>query len=205
MQSVPQSARKPGLKHQLGQPESSPVKKVFKVPQVPKVDAAAVPADPELPKMTCPVNGQVAFMEKENLPVYKIGYDKYLSFICAPGLAHGPTRIMLSERKGPAGNPKMTGKGIAIEVPQFLKLYGLILSGATDLSDAEKNDHNLHRMFALGGGIFFQWSRYGRTNLATVRRFITLNNGDLIPDKVGLSFGQTVYDNLKKMFKEMVR
>jgi hypothetical protein len=41
------------------------------------------------------------------------------------------------ERKGPSRNPVLTGKGIAIEVDQFLRLYGLLLSGASDLTDRE--------------------------------------------------------------------
>jgi hypothetical protein len=62
---------------------------------------------------------------------------------------------------------------------------------------------DLHRMHNLGRGVFFQWGRYGRNTVATVRRFIKLVNGDMVPHNVGLSFGQSVYDNLK-MFKEMV-
>src|SRR5450432_1853194 len=59
-----------------------------------------------------PVNGQIAFME-QNLPVYKTGYDKYLSFVTSPDQK---IRVMLSERQGPVNAPLLTGKAITLKL-----------------------------------------------------------------------------------------
>lgn len=134
--------------------------------------------------------GKVAFNEG-GMPVYKIGYDKFLSFIPSNSCT---LSIKFSERKGPESAP--TGKQVTLTLAQFLKLYGLVLTGSM-----QRDDKTMH---ALGDGFFFQWSSYKGREVATVRRFVTLSGGSLVPLKRdGISFGATTYDTLVKMFREM--
>ena len=137
-----------------------------------------------------PANGQVAFHEG-SMPVFKIGYDKFLSFFTGNG---NSLSILMSERKGPSNMP--TGRQVTLTLAQFLKLHGLVLSGVM-----RRDDNTMH---ALGDGVFFQWSHFAGREVATVRRFVTLQNGNLVPlKKDGLSFGLSTYDTLTKMFQEM--
>ncbi|OQV13210.1 hypothetical protein BV898_12534 [Hypsibius exemplaris] len=131
-----------------------------------------IPMNDEYKLPELPVNGQVAFVEK-NRPVYKIGYDKYLSF--SPD-AEGRIYIRLCERKGPIGEPAETGKAVTMDLTQFLRLYGTIMSGVADRPDGEDGPTK----YALGNGLYLQWSKFRGNNIATVRRFATLKNGKIV-------------------------
>ncbi|OWA53996.1 hypothetical protein BV898_18419 [Hypsibius exemplaris] len=82
----------------------------------------------------------------------------------------------------------------------FFRLYGTIKSGMADRTDKEDGPTK----YALGNGLYFQWSKFHSNNIARVRRFAVLKNGNIVAlKKDGLSFGKSTYDNLKKMFKNM--
>ncbi|OQV19440.1 hypothetical protein BV898_06554 [Hypsibius exemplaris] len=123
----------------------------------------------KLPEL--PVNGQVAFVEKN-----------------VPSIRSDPSQT--------GGD----GKAVTMDLTQFLRLYGTIMSGVADRPDGEDGPTK----YALGNGLYLQWSKFRGNNIATVRRFATLKNGNIVAlKKDGPLFGKSTYDNLKKMFKEM--
>ena len=100
-----------------------------------------------------------------------------------------------------------SNKQIALNLEQFNKLSGLLLSGQGDWDDMTRgagcDDGKLTPLYALGGNIYLGWSRYNRTNVVTIRKFFVSPKNDILPTKVGVSFGSRTYEGLKELIRDM--
>ena len=153
-------------------------------------------------------NGQLAFLE-DGFPVFKVGYDRFLSVRLNSSQKDSTwLYYILGEWKlSASGGWQMTDKILRISASQFCRLAGLIMSGKGDLIPGSEE----RPMYHLGNGLYFNWSQYNRSNLATVRAFQLGASGDLMPTKRGISFGQRCFDTIKKLlmdgkiFEEMAK
>jgi Transcriptional Coactivator p15 (PC4) len=145
-------------------------------------------------------NGQLAFLE-DGFPVYKVGYDRFLSLRLNSSIKDSTwLYYILGEWKvGPDGGWVMSEKVLRLSASQFCRLAGLIMSGNGDLVEEGTGER---AMFHLGNGMYFNWGRFNRSNLATVRNFYLNASGDLMPGKQGISFGQRCYDTIKKLLMD---
>ena len=138
-------------------------------------------------------------------PVYKIGWDKY--FLVED--ADGTPMFNLSEWTiSESGDRSRTAKSISLTVEQFSRLSGLLMADKADITETEAGepsaDGRTSPMWRLGDLVYFGWSKWDRTNLASVRRYRESKYGDLIPTKEGLSFGLKTYEALKKLIFDLV-
>ena len=67
-----------------------------------------------------------------------------------------------------------------------------------------KDSDRLSPMYQLGDNVYFLWSRWNKAEVATVRRYKELLNGDLVPTKIGFSFTEKYFDALLEIIKSMV-
>jgi hypothetical protein len=144
-------------------------------------------------------NGQLAFLE-DGFPVYKVGYDRFLSIRLNTTIKDSTwLYCILGEWKvGADGEWVMSDKVLRISASQFCRLAGLIMSGKGDLVDGPEE----RPMFHLGNGLYFNWGHYNRSNVATVRYFHGNAFGDRMPGKQGISFGQRCYATIKKLLMD---
>ena len=154
-------------------------------------------------KPTRVLNGEKAF-EYGGFPAFRIALGKYVYV----NKTITGVNIDFGEWDDKTGSHVRSTKNISLDVAQYVRLCGLILSGKCDLSDAQQQSSQeygrLTPMFHLGNQVYFSWSRWNRSNLATVRYYRPNASGDLVPTKNGLTFGHQAFFALKKMIKDMV-
>ena len=132
---------------------------------------------------------------------YKIGHERFLYVV---KLADASVKVYLGavlESPGISTSPR----NIELTISQFKALCGLLVSGkAMAQINRNKDSDRLSPMYQLGDNVYFLWSRWNKAEVATVRRYKELLNGDLVPTKTGFSFTEKYYDALLEIIKSMV-
>lgn len=169
------------------------------VPVLPTVPAVTqptpvVPPPTFLRKLT---NGSVAFHE-DGFPVIRFAYDKFINVRLNKTDDGNVHSFVIGEWKMLPDHSawEKTMKFITLNLRQFNVLCGLLILGKTDLPE---DSGELTTRFNLGDSIYFSWNRWNRANVATIRTWTVLPNGDQVPTKRGISFGAAGYKTLKEV------
>ncbi len=98
----------------------------------------------------------------------------------------------------------VAGRSVVLSSSQFNRLCGVMLNGTADLDEVAKvAPTQLPPLLHLGRSVYFGWSRYRSTLVASIRVYRQNTKGDLFPTKAGFSFGQRCVDTLKEIMYEM--
>ena len=155
----------------------------------------------EIPKKLAIVSASILPNHPPEVTSYKIGHERFLYVV---KIADGNIKVYLGailEAPGISTSPR----NIELTIPQFKVLCGLLLSGkAMAEINRNKDSDRLSPMYQLGENVFFLWSRWNKAEVATVRRYKELLNGDLVPTKAGFTFTEKYYDALLEIIKSMV-
>ena len=164
---------------------------------------ATSPPPPPTPKKLAPgfALASTVLNHPPEVTSYKIGHERFLYVV---KLADGTVKVYLGavlESPGISTSPR----NIEQTLSQFKALCGLLLSGkAMAQINRNKDSDRLFLMYQLGDNVYFLWSRWNKAEVATVRRYEELLNGDLVPTKIGFSFTEKYFDALLEIIKSMV-
>ena len=83
------------------------------------------------------------------------------------------------------------GKSATLNTKQFIRLCGIILTGQAELDEAAIiAPTQLPPLLHLGDNMYFGWSRFKSSLVATIRVYRQSAKGDLYPTRSGFSFGK---------------
>ena len=119
-----------------------------------------------------------------------VRYDKYVSV----KLNAEDVEFTFGEWKmlpGAEEPQPVQGKSATLSSKQFLRLCGIILTGQAELDEAAMvAPTQLPPLLHLGDNMYFGWSRFKSSLVATIRVYRRSNKGDLYPTRSGFSFGE---------------
>lgn len=144
--------------------------------------------DPNLDEKVALKNGSWKFSYKKHFPVYKYGFDKFVCFYL-----HDVTSELVAFMGDFAYNsatgewaPDDTKRSIRMTERQFMRLSSNILSGNTEIyrdATATPDNENLSAYLSLSGDMYFVWINLTKKPMASIRRIVETNTGDLIPSR----------------------
>ncbi|XP_055344936.1 uncharacterized protein LOC129592833 [Paramacrobiotus metropolitanus] len=141
-------------------------------------------------------------------PVYRLGNDKFVYVGPNTDGKISTIRIVFGEWKEQPDNSWKAsyGKNVSLSKTGFLRLAALMLTEKADMDEAARasaaETGRLTPLYLLDSSMYFGWSRFNGTNVATIRRF-EVKGGDMIPTRYGISFGERCYDGLKGLMKDL--
>ncbi|XP_055334974.1 uncharacterized protein LOC129586021 [Paramacrobiotus metropolitanus] len=141
-------------------------------------------------------------------PVYRLGNDKFVYVGPSTDGKISTIHVVFGEWKEQPNNSWKAsyGKNVSLSKIGFLRLAALMLTEKADMDETARasaaETGRLTPLYLLDRNMYFGWSRFNGTNVATIRRF-EVKGGDMIPTRYGVSFGERYYDGLKDLMKDL--